>query len=78
MLDGQFISASTDKKLTAPVYSVVNESSIEDYERLIQKLEGDIRSHIRVEAQLKLHIESMAQCSEEKNEKALKSQALLN
>ena len=28
------------------------------YEEIIQKLEGDIRKHIRIEHQLKLHIES--------------------
>jgi hypothetical protein len=30
-----------------------------DYEKIIQKLEADIRNHIRVEQQLKLHIESI-------------------
>ena len=30
-----------------------------DYEKIIQKLEGDIRNHIRIEQQLKLHIESV-------------------
>ena len=28
------------------------------YEEIIQKLEADIRKHIRIEHQLKLHIES--------------------
>ena len=41
--------------------------SIDEYERLIQKLEGDIRQHIRVEAQLKLHIESLMGNHEEKD-----------
>jgi len=31
----------------------------EDYEKMIQKLEADIRTHIRTEQQLKLHIESL-------------------
>lgn len=30
----------------------------EDYEKIIIKLEADVRNHIRVEQQLKLHIES--------------------
>lgn len=30
-----------------------------EYELMIQKLEGDIRNHIRVEQQLKLHIETV-------------------
>ena len=34
--------------------------TLDEYELLIQKLEGDIRTHIRIESQLKLHIESMA------------------
>ena len=32
-----------------------------EYEKQIQKLEGDVRNHIRVEQQLKLHIEGMQQ-----------------
>lgn len=32
-----------------------------EYEKQIQKLEGDVRTHIRVEQQLKLHIEGMQQ-----------------
>lgn len=35
------------------------------YEELIQQLEGDIRKHIRIEQQLKLHIESMENRIEE-------------
>ena len=30
-----------------------------DYEEIIQKLEGDVRSHIRVEQQMRLHIENI-------------------
>lgn len=30
------------------------------YENIIQKLEGDIRQHIRLEQQLKLHIDSIS------------------
>jgi hypothetical protein len=43
------------------------------YEQLIQSLEADIRKHIRIEQQLKLHIESMENRIEElesQNEKA--------
>ena len=32
---------------------------------MIQKLEGDVRNHIRVEQQLKLHVESLTFKSEE-------------
>ena len=32
-----------------------------DYEQMLVKLEGDIRMHIRIEQQLKLHIESVQQ-----------------
>ena len=32
-----------------------------EYEELIQKLEGDIRMHIRVEQQMRLHIENLQQ-----------------
>ena len=38
----------------------LNEGPVpEKYEKLLQKLESDVRTHIRVEQQLKLHIESM-------------------
>ncbi len=30
-----------------------------DYEKMVQKLEEEVRNHIRVEQQLKLHIESL-------------------
>ena len=30
-----------------------------DYESMLQKLEAEVRNHIRVEQQLKLHIETM-------------------
>lgn len=36
-----------------------------DYEQMIQKLEGDVRNHIRIEQQLKLHIESIQNKLEE-------------
>ena len=32
---------------------------IEEYEKMIQKLEADVRTHIRTEQQLKLHIEGL-------------------
>lgn len=37
----------------------------DDYEQMIQKLEGDVRNHIRIEQQLKLHIESIQNKLEE-------------
>lgn len=36
-----------------------------EYEEMIQKLENDVRTHIRVEQQLKLHIESIQNKLEE-------------
>jgi hypothetical protein len=35
------------------------------YEEIIQKLEGEVRKHIRIEQQLKLHIDSMENRIEE-------------
>ena len=32
-----------------------------EYEKVIQKLEADVRTHIRVQQQLKLHIETLSQ-----------------
>ena len=32
-----------------------------EYEEAIQKLEGDVRMHIRVEQQMRLHIENLQQ-----------------
>ena len=40
-------------------------SDQEDLEKMLQKLEGDVRQHIRVEQQLKLHIESIQEKQEE-------------
>ena len=39
-----------------------------EYEEIIQKLESDIRKHIRIQNQLKLHIESL-QAKVDENEK---------
>jgi len=38
-----------------------------EYEEIIQKLEGDIRKHIRIQNQLKLHIETLQAKVEDKN-----------
>ena len=38
-----------------------------EYEEIIQKLEGDIRKHIRIQNQLKLHIESLQGKFDEKD-----------
>ena len=40
-----------------------------EYEHIIQKLEADIRTHIRVEQQLKLHIETVHSKMEEMESK---------
>lgn len=39
----------------------------QDYEEVIQKFEGDIRKHIRIEQQMKLHSESLQQKIEDKD-----------
>ena len=39
--------------------TAASEGPPKDYEEIIQKLEGDVRNHIRIEQQLKLHIESI-------------------
>lgn len=57
---------------TRKSYSGVDDSSSVDvqscpqiYEEIIQQLEGDVRKHIRIEHQLKLHIESVEDRVEE-------------
>jgi hypothetical protein len=40
--------------------------TLKDYEEVIQKFEGDIRKHIRIEQQMKLHSESLQQKIEDK------------
>ena len=47
-------SAASAKEGTWSVGGALNE-----YEAMLQKLEADIRNHIRIEQQLKLHIESL-------------------
>lgn len=44
--------------------------TIKEYEEIIQKFEGDIRKHIRIEQQMKLHSESLQQKIED-NEKEI-------
>ena len=39
-------------------YDKQMQRQVSEYEQIIQKLEGDVRNHIRIEQQLKLHIES--------------------
>jgi hypothetical protein len=40
--------------------------TLKDYEEVIQKFEGDVRKHIRIEQQMKLHSESLQQKIEDK------------
>ena len=53
------------KKDDKPVLDDTSKSILTDYEppkeyeKVIQKLEADVRNHIRVEQQLKLHIETV-------------------
>ena len=39
--------------------SKLSVNRLDQYEQIIQKLESDVRQHIRLEQQLKLHIESI-------------------
>ena len=50
--------------------SSVEGGNHEDLEKMLQKLEGDVRQHIRVEQQLKLHIESVQERLEEQEKEA--------
>lgn len=55
------------KKLIMSVSSsVLSAEPPQDYEELIQKYEADIRKHIRIEQQMKLHSESLQQKLEDK------------
>ena len=49
----------------------------QDYEEVIQKFEGDIRKHIRIEQQMKLHSESLQQKIEDKDKEITKIQQQL-
>lgn len=50
-----------DNSLCDSVISMSPHERANEYEKLIQQLEGEVRSHIRTEQQLKLHIETMQQ-----------------
>ena len=49
----QYVSEPTSSNMTS------REGPPKEYEEIIQTLEGDIRKHIRIEQQLKLHIETI-------------------
>ena len=51
MLSGSSMAEDTQRQGRAP----------REYEKQLIKLESDVRTHIRVEQQLKLHIEGMQQ-----------------
>lgn len=71
---GRFVLMSeTEQNETVSSISLSGKQVPEEYEKLIQKLEADVRGHIRVEQQLKLHIESVSQQLED-NIKELKQQ----
>lgn len=46
-----------------------------EYEEVIQKLEGDIRKHIRIEQQMKIHSDNLTQKLEEKEKEVDQIQA---
>lgn len=56
---GRFVLMSETEQ-NETVSSMSQKQIPEEYEKVIQKLEGDVRGHIRVEQQLKLHIESVS------------------
>lgn len=55
--------------------SVLSNDPPQDYEEVIQKFEGDIRKHIRIEQQMKLHSESLQQKIEDKEKEIDQIQA---
>jgi len=48
------------------------------YEEVMQQLEADVRKHIRIEHQLKLHIESVEDRVEELEKDCEEMEALIN
>ncbi len=64
--DGQSRTGRSEESLPEPP---------KEYEQLLQKLEAEVRSHIRVEQQLKLHIETQ-QFQLDDLEKCKREQAL--
>lgn len=59
-------NAIRNKPLSA-CSSVMSSEPPIDYEEVIQKFEADIRKHIRIEQQMKLHSESLQQKIEDKD-----------
>eukprot|EP00357_Protocruzia_adherens_P012864 CAMPEP_0115011048 /NCGR_PEP_ID=MMETSP0216-20121206/23737_1 /TAXON_ID=223996 /ORGANISM="Protocruzia adherens, Strain Boccale" /LENGTH=463 /DNA_ID=CAMNT_0002379495 /DNA_START=18 /DNA_END=1409 /DNA_ORIENTATION=- len=60
--DNQTITSLTEllkNKISAILESFYKSEHQNQYEKMLQKLENDVRSHIRLEQQLKLHIENM-------------------
>lgn len=58
-------NANRNKPLSSSS-SVASSEPPQDYEEVIQKFEADIRKHIRIEQQMKLHSESLQQKIEDK------------
>jgi hypothetical protein len=52
-------SSLTSLKGIDPHFTAKLDKQAEGYEQMLIKLEGDVRQHIRVEQQLKLHIEQI-------------------
>lgn len=46
-------------RIDDPVKSFRETDLSNEFEKMVQKLESDVRSHIRTEQQLKLHIETL-------------------
>jgi hypothetical protein len=57
--------SETEENETFSSFSISKKEVPEEYEKLLIKLEADIRNHIKVEQQLKLHIESITSQMEE-------------
>lgn len=50
---------SSMRSQTSSLITSSREGPPREYEEIIQTLEGDVRKHIRIEQQLKLHIETV-------------------
>ena len=65
VINKQQRNAGRNRPLSAAT-SEVSADPPQDYEEVIQKFEADIRKHIRIEQQMKLHSESLQQKIEDK------------
>ncbi|CAI2386564.1 unnamed protein product [Moneuplotes crassus] len=70
---------ATQSKGSTVSFQTFNLEPPMEYEEIIQKLEGDIRKHIRVQNQLKLHIESLqGRVDDKEKESVVKNQQIID